>query len=350
MVVIGPDENGNKKVIEHRFDNAGNKVKVITTTTITRKLVRVRLGSSRSVIERRSWPKFGDATNDTTGSRFTMRSPDEILLERPPRAPPGRPSNADVVPGCRICGNSGDHWTAKCPRRCPAPQEYPLQTPPITPRRKKLDPLQEAHPLSFMMGTSDRIRDRLMKLIGDDRCVRVTNISEETYEVNLIDLFSFFGFILWVYVHVDTETGLGRGVGFVKFGQRREAEAAIERLNGRHTNNGVVLQVEWAAPWLKGALPVSPIPTRATDEYRVRVTNLSEDIHEYDLFELFGRFGMVTYAHVAVDKKSGLNKGFGFVNFAQRHEAENAIRVVNGHTYNLVLGVGWEHQDQENLN
>nr|CAB3451150.1 unnamed protein product [Digitaria exilis] len=315
-VVIGPDENGTKKVIEHRFDNAGNKVKVTTTTTTTRKLVRVRLGSSRSVTERRSWPKFGDAMNDTTGSRFTTHSPDEILLERPPRAPPGRPSSGDVVPGCRICGNSGDHWTAKCPRRCPAPQEYPLQTPPITPRRKKLDPLQEAHPLSFMMNTSDRIRDRLMRLIGDDRC-----------------------------------TGLGRGVGFVKFGQRREAEAAIERLNGRHTYNGVVLQVEWAAPWLKGELPVPPIPTRATDVYRVRVTNLSKDIHEYDLFELFGRFGMVTYAHVAVDKKSGLNKGFGFVNFAQRHEAENAIRVVNGHTYdNLVLGVEWEQHHQENLN
>jgi translation initiation factor 3 subunit G len=81
--VIGPDENGIKKVVEYRFNDEGNKVK-ITTTTRTRKLANARL--SKRAIERRSWPKFGDAVHEDVGSRLTMVSTEEILLERP-RAP-----------------------------------------------------------------------------------------------------------------------------------------------------------------------------------------------------------------------------------------------------------------------
>jgi translation initiation factor 3 subunit G len=80
-VVLGPDAAGLLKVIEYRFDDEGNKVKV-TTTTRSRSLARTRL--SRSAVERRAWTKFGDAVNgDDAGSRLTMVSTEEVLLERP---------------------------------------------------------------------------------------------------------------------------------------------------------------------------------------------------------------------------------------------------------------------------
>jgi translation initiation factor 3 subunit G len=78
--VIGPDENGIKRVIEYKFDDDGNKVK-ITTTTRTRKLANARV--SKRAIERRSWPKFGDAVQEDVGARLTMVSTEEIVLERP---------------------------------------------------------------------------------------------------------------------------------------------------------------------------------------------------------------------------------------------------------------------------
>ena len=81
--VIGPDDSGIKKVIEYKFKDDGNKVKITTTTRI-RKLANARL--SKRAIERRSWPKFGDAVHEDVGSRLTMVSTEEILLERP-RAP-----------------------------------------------------------------------------------------------------------------------------------------------------------------------------------------------------------------------------------------------------------------------
>lgn len=81
--VIGPDQNGLKKVVEYKFDGEGNKVK-ITTTTRVRKLANARL--SKRAVERRSWSKFGDAVHEDVGARLTMVSTEEILLERP-RAP-----------------------------------------------------------------------------------------------------------------------------------------------------------------------------------------------------------------------------------------------------------------------
>ncbi|KAJ6392548.1 hypothetical protein OIU84_026845, partial [Salix udensis] len=78
--VIGPDENGIKKETEYKFNDDVNKVK-ITTTTRVRKLANARL--SKRAVERRNWSKFGDAINEDVGSRLTMVSTEEILLERP---------------------------------------------------------------------------------------------------------------------------------------------------------------------------------------------------------------------------------------------------------------------------
>lgn len=83
-VVIGPDENGVKKLVEYRFNDEGEKVKV-TTITRTRKLARARL--SKRALERRGWAKFGDAVREDAGNRLTMVSTEEIILERP--RPPG---------------------------------------------------------------------------------------------------------------------------------------------------------------------------------------------------------------------------------------------------------------------
>ncbi|XP_066381816.1 uncharacterized protein [Miscanthus floridulus] len=48
---------------------------------------------------------------------------------------------------------------------------------------------------------------------------------------HLVDLFHIFGFVTHVYIPVD-ENGSSRGVAYVKFAHRREAESAIERVNG----------------------------------------------------------------------------------------------------------------------
>ncbi|KAL7589036.1 hypothetical protein Lser_V15G39163 [Lactuca serriola] len=123
--VIGPDEHGLKKIIEYKFNDEGNRVK-ITTTTRVHKLANAWL--SRRAVERRSWPMFGDSVQEDVGARLTMVSTEEIIFERP-RAPgtKAEDSNASgdplaqmskggvVLMECRTCGKKGDHWTSKCP-------------------------------------------------------------------------------------------------------------------------------------------------------------------------------------------------------------------------------------------
>ncbi|TKY67345.1 Eukaryotic translation initiation factor 3 subunit G-1 [Spatholobus suberectus] len=78
--VIGPNENGIKKVIEYKFDEDDNKVE-ITTTARTRKLANGLL--NKRAVKRSSWPKFGDAVHEDISNCLTMVSTEEILLERP---------------------------------------------------------------------------------------------------------------------------------------------------------------------------------------------------------------------------------------------------------------------------
>lgn len=74
----------------------------------------------------------------------------------------------------------------------------------------------------------------------------------------------------------------------------------------------------------------------------LRVTNLSEDAQDSDLWDLFGRFGRIARIYVGKDQETGLCKGFAFVSFEDRGEAERAMKKINGLPYDhLILGCMW---------
>ena len=75
--------------------------------------------------------------------------------------------------------------------------------------------------------------------------IRVTNISEDTQEQDLRDLFSYVGRVARVYVGRDRETGAGRGFAFVSFEDKDTAQRAINRMNGRGYDN-LILNVGWS--------------------------------------------------------------------------------------------------------
>ncbi len=78
------------------------------------------------------------------------------------------------------------------------------------------------------------------------------------------------------------------------------------------------------------------------DENSVRVTNLSDDVTEQDLGELFRPFGHILRIYLAVDRTTGESRGFAFVTFAHREDGERAVRTLNGYGYgHLILKVEW---------
>nr|CAH0103147.1 unnamed protein product [Daphnia galeata] len=82
---------------------------------------------------------------------------------------------------------------------------------------------------------------------------------------------------------------------------------------------------------------------RRTDEgCTVRVTNLSENARDSDLQELFGRIGEISRIFLSKDKNTGQSRGFAFVSYKRREDAERAIKTLNGFGYDhLILTVEW---------
>jgi len=82
--------------------------------------------------------------------------------------------------------------------------------------------------------------------------------------------------------------------------------------------------------------------SRDETTHTVRVTNLSEDITEQDLRDLFGTYGPLQRVFLAKDRISRESKGFAFINFHNKSDAERAIEKVSGFGYNhLILQVEW---------
>ena len=62
--------------------------------------------------------------------------------------------------------------------------------------------------------------------------IYVGNLSYQTSEDDLAQLFSGFGGVDSARIITDRETGRSKGFGFVEMGGNDEAKAAIEQLNG----------------------------------------------------------------------------------------------------------------------
>ena len=78
------------------------------------------------------------------------------------------------------------------------------------------------------------------------------------------------------------------------------------------------------------------------DSCTVRVSNLSEDVKDSDLRELFRRFGAIQRIYLAKDRETHQSRGFAFINFFARDDAQRAIDKLDGHGYDhLILSVTW---------
>jgi RNA recognition motif-containing protein len=62
----------------------------------------------------------------------------------------------------------------------------------------------------------------------------------------------------------------------------------------------------------------------------IYVGNLSRNVTEQELQELFEGFGQVTTAKIIKDKFTGEARGFGFVEMVDKEAAEAAIAALNG--------------------
>lgn len=63
---------------------------------------------------------------------------------------------------------------------------------------------------------------------------------------------------------------------------------------------------------------------------KIYVGNLSYNMDDQSLADLFSQFGTVESARIITDRESGRSKGFAFVEMASDSEAATAIEKLNG--------------------
>ena len=63
---------------------------------------------------------------------------------------------------------------------------------------------------------------------------------------------------------------------------------------------------------------------------RLYVGNLAFSSTEQNIRDAFGQHGAVESVHLVTDRDTGQSRGFGFVEFADANEAEQAIGALNG--------------------
>jgi len=81
---------------------------------------------------------------------------------------------------------------------------------------------------------------------------------------------------------------------------------------------------------------------------QIRVTNIPEATTENDLRDLFRPFGNTSRIYLAIDKSTNQSRGFAFITYTNRQDAQKAIDRLNGYGYgNLILHVEWAKPREE---
>ena len=65
----------------------------------------------------------------------------------------------------------------------------------------------------------------------------------------------------------------------------------------------------------------------------IYISNLSYDVNDSDLRELFEEYGEVSSAKVIMDRETGKSRGFGFVEMSDDAQGQKAIDELNQAEY-----------------
>jgi len=255
--VSGPDAKGVKTVVEYRKNEKGEIVKVTTrikTSTIEKRVYKAQL-------ERRNWPRFGDAKAESAGDSVTVRAVEDIPFERvrlSKSTQEEKKTAVDVATALAMGDKSAAATSLKevlyrrrMERQLAAARGETIGEKPPGEEESTLPTAGRSG--GGYVPPSVRNRASGGSSMGDsmhkreENSVRVTNLSEDTREDDLRELFAPFGPISRIYIAYDRETGESRGFAFVNFMHKEHANRAIEKLNGFGYDN-LILRVEYAAP------------------------------------------------------------------------------------------------------
>jgi len=154
----------------------------------------------------------------------------------------------------------------------------------------------------------------------ESRSLYVGNLDQKVTDVLLWEIFSTVGNVESCKVIKD-KVGESSGYGFVDYYTHEEANRALNNLNGRIIYNKDI-KVNWASAGTNRE--------DTTAHHHIFVGDLSPDINDETLLKAFQPFGSVSDARVMWDQNTGRSRGYGFVAFRDKNDAERAMKEMNG--------------------
>jgi translation initiation factor 3 subunit G len=240
-----PEESDIKTVVEYQNGPEG-RIKIIKKVRVYKRQKRV----NKKVMERRArWKKFGLVAGKPPGPEpgitilgdeinFVLgQTQDEKKFEDKVKR---ENYESDIV--CHICGKVG-HWTKECPYRdqnmnVSLSAGELMQRPGEGGAAKKSD---RYVPPAHRRGVSALVDDDYENVPR----LRVSNLSEDTTDRDLGELFRPFGPITKIFLPRDKKTGKSKGFAFITYLRREDAARAMEALQGYGLNH-LILSIEWA--------------------------------------------------------------------------------------------------------
>ncbi|EPQ13047.1 ELAV-like protein 2 [Myotis brandtii] len=170
----------------------------------------------------------------------------------------------------------------------------------------------------------------------------VNYLPQNMTQEELKSLFGSIGEIESCKLVRDKITGQSLGYGFVNYIDPKDAEKAINTLNGLRLQTKTIKVQRLVEVWASHAYKASPIklfkeevsyarPSSASiRDANLYVSGLPKTMTQKELEQLFSQYGRIITSRILVDQVTGISRGVGFIRFDKRIEAEEAIKGLNG--------------------
>ncbi|GAA6060245.1 hypothetical protein JCM10212_003485 [Sporobolomyces blumeae] len=152
----------------------------------------------------------------------------------------------------------------------------------------------------------------------------VGNLSPRVTEYILQEIFAIAGPVLGVKIIPDRNFQHGgANYGFVEYHEMSSAETALQTLSGRRIFD-MEIRCNWAYQ------NTNATKEDLTNHFHLFVGDLSPEVNDAVLQKAFQAFGSLSDARVMWDMNTGKSRGYGFLAFRDRTDAEQAIATMNG--------------------
>jgi len=163
----------------------------------------------------------------------------------------------------------------------------------------------------------------------------IGNLAEKVSEPLLYDIFSTVGPVESCKLIKDKMSGESAGYGFIDYYDHRTAALALQSFNGRLIY-GVDMKVNWAFANQK---------EDTSTHHHIFVGDIGPEVDDKSLFTAFQPFGSLSDARVMIDPATGRSRGFGFVAFKKKEDAQKALMEMNGNRIGTrVIRCNWANQ------